>query len=117
MSSEMQTILNDIGARFGVAIDDTMLYMQSLIERYAQYKCCVHGIVVILSVITIGVAIRLLHLSSKGEHEYDVEVLLLAGIILAAIALLVFGLNLNAFFKALFLPEMMFIEYIKGLMN
>ena len=128
MSEEIIKVLDELGKRFGVAIDWTnqniMPYLQELFKRFIRYKNITSGIVIIISIIMIigGVIIfKFLNKWRKSDDYDDVEDEFIAewgymfAIVIIALGIgLIIG-SILGIIKNICMPEMVVYEYIKTL--
>lgn len=128
MSEEIIKVIDELGKRFGVAIDWTnqniMPYLQELFKRFIRYKNITSGIVIIISITMIigGVIIfKFLNKWRKSDDYDDFEDEFLAeGGYLFAIVIIALGIGLIigsilGIIKNICMPEMVVYEYIKTL--
>lgn len=128
MSEEIIKVLDELGKRFGVAIDWTnqniMPYLQELFKRFIRYKNITSGIVIIISIIMIigGVIIfKFLNKWRKSDDYDDFEDEFIAewgymfAIVIIALGIgLIIG-SILGIIKNICMPEMVVYEYIKTL--
>lgn len=128
MSEEIIKVLDDLGNRFGIAIDwssqNVIPYLQELMRRFISMRNVQAIIQIVISLVIISVSvlliiksIRFLNKQDKNSCEYDdleeactlLEIILVIVIIIALIVLVcnTFGLIQNVY-----TPEMTVIDYI-----
>lgn len=135
MSEEIIKVLDNLGEKFGIAIDwssqNVLPYLQDLMSRFITYKNCsaIIGIVVsamfiILSII-LGVIICKKLKSYYESQQYRCKsdenfsyglIWFCAGLIILIFAIVLFC-NINGIFKNIYIPEATIIEYINSLAN
>lgn len=124
MSEEIIKVLNDLGEKFGIAIDWTsqnvMPYLQDLASRYITYNNLIAMIQIVISVIltTIGIVCIIKLIKWTKKDEYCDEELLCFGILgsLFIIALgigLIIG-NTMGIIQNVCMPELTILDYIKN---
>ena len=125
ISSEITNILNDLGSRFGVAIDWTsqnvVLYVQDLVSRIAKLEMCNSIIAIVCGVACLFGLILIVRFAVKHREDY-VEEVVGTFVIVIFIACLIgiftlIPIGVNGLTKAIYLPELTAIEYIQGLMK
>lgn len=125
MSEEIIKVLNDLGERFGIAIDWTsqniMPYLEDLASRYIAYNNLIAIVQIVISVILIiiGIACIIKLVKWTKIDEYCDDELLCFGILgsLFIIALgigLIIG-NTIGIIQNVCMPEITILEYIKTL--
>lgn len=134
MSEEVIKILDDLGQRFGIAIDwssqNILPYLQDLMTRLIQYKNIQAIIWIVVSVIMFivtGIVLKVVlkyigkYYDSLDSHLYDEDRALakglawfIAGIFIFAFILVII-LNIRGLIQNIYLPEATIIEYIKSL--
>lgn len=129
MSEEIIKTLDELGKRFGIAIDwsnqNIIPYLQELLKRFICYRNITACVWIIISIaMTIGgiVMIRLLNKwrkSSDFDSDYDNEILATAGYVFS-ICIIALGIrliigNMIGIIKNICMPEMVVYEYIKNI--
>lgn len=131
MSTEIIKILDDLGKRFGIALDwssqNIMPYLQELMKRFICYRniaACI-GIILSIAITIIGIVIvKLLNKWRKSENYNsdfcnDDELLAIVGYIFS-ICIIALGIgliigNILGIAKNICMPEMVVYEYIKNI--
>lgn len=135
MSEEVIKILDDLGQRFGIAIDwssqNILPYLQDLMTRLIQYKNVQAILWIVVSVIVfilVGIILKVVlkyidKYYDRDEYSsvYDedraiakVFAWFIAGIFIFAFILVII-LNIRGLIQNIYLPEATIIEYIKSL--
>ena len=135
MSEEIIKVLDNLGEKFGIAIDwssqNILPYLQDLLERFITYKnisaiiWIVVSVVFIILSITLGVIIckKIKKYYNDKQDYYTWEsdrnfgyglTWFCAGTIILAFIIILFC-NINGIFKNVYLPETIVIEYINNL--
>lgn len=132
MSEEIIKVLDELGKRFGVAIDwsnqNILPYLQELGKRFIIYKTATG----ILTIITLSILIAITGIAIaklikwKKSDEYDkdpyrddpVIFWILVPILVCTIIGLVIPIicNITGIMQNLIMPELTIIEYLKGMM-
>lgn len=128
MSEEIIKVIDELGEKFGVAIDWTnqniMPYLQELFKRFIRYKNITSGIEIIISITMIigGVIIFKFLNKWRKSDDYDEfeDEFLAEGGYLFAIVIIALGIGLIigsilGIIKNICMPEMVVYEYIKTL--
>lgn len=131
MSEEIIKVIDELGKRFGIAIDwsnqNIIPYLQELLKRFICYQNITACIWIIISIaMTIGgvVMIRFLNKWRKSDNydeDYcrdDVTLAAVGYIVSICIIALGIGLilgNLFGIVKNVCMPEMVVYEYIKNI--
>ncbi len=132
MSEEIIKVLDELGRRFGIAIDwsneNIMPYLQDLIGRFIAYKNIQAVLWVLISAIGIGLSIWGIKILLKwkksdkfNKNSWDDDYfsfgLGIAGILLP---ILIFSIimfcNLQGIAQNVLIPELSIIDYIKSQM-
>ena len=134
MSEEIIKVLDNLGEKFGIAIDwssqNILPYLQDLLERFITYKNISAIIWIVVSVIFIILSIILgVIICKKIKKYYNDEhyycgwesdrnfaygiTWFCAGTIILAFIIILFC-NINGIFKNVYLPETIVIEYINN---
>ena len=135
MSEEIIKVLDNLGEKFGIAIDwssqNVMPYLQDLMGRFINYKNCSAIIWIVVSVIFIILSIILgIIICKKLKNYYESEqyhcksdenfsyglTWFCAGLLILIFVIVLFC-NINGIFKNIYIPEATIIEYINGLAN
>lgn len=125
MSEEIIKVLDNLGEKFGIAIDWTsqnvMPYIQDLAGRYIQYNNLIAIMQIILSVILIiaGIAciIKLVKWTKK-DKDYDDELFfwgILGSLFLIALGICLIIAKTMGIIQNIYMPEITILEYIKSL--
>ena len=134
MSEEIIKVLDNLGEKFGIAIDWTnqnvLPYLQDLMSRFIAYKnisaimWIVVSIIFIILSITLGVIICKKiknYYNDKQDYAWESDrnfgyglTWFCAGIIILAFIIILFC-NINGIFKNVYLPEATVVEYINSL--
>ncbi len=134
MSEEIIKVLDNLGEKFGIAIDWTnqnvLPYLQDLMSRFIAYKnisaiiWIVVSIIFIILSITLGVIICKKiknYYNDKQGYAWESDrnfgyglTWFCAGTIILAFIIILFC-NINGIFKNVYLPETIVIEYINNL--
>ena len=128
MSEEIIKILDDLGSRFGIAIDWTseniLPYLQDLMERFIAYKNAVAIFWIILLSIIFGILIffivELIRYRKKKDEDYDEEffIFCMAFILLILTIVICFlVINIHNLIQNIYIPELTVIEYLKSNIN
>ena len=130
MSEEIIKVLDNLGERFGIAIDWTnqnvMPYIQELMSRFIKYRN-ITGVLqiilwIILLIISIVVTVKLIKWSKSDKFDNDPfgddEFWFVIGIIFSIIFIIIascfiFG-NVFGIAKNIILPEMTIVDYLRG---
>ena len=135
MSEEIIKVLDNLGEKFGIAIDWTnqnvLPYLQDLMSRFIAYKNLSAIIWIVVSVVFIILSITLGVIICKKIKKYYNDkqdyctwesdrnfgygfTWFCAGIIILAFIIILFC-NINGIFKNVYLPEATVVEYINSL--
>lgn len=131
MSEEIIKVIDELGKRFGIAIDwsnqNIIPYLQELLKRFIYYRnitACVWIIISIAMTISGVVMIRFLNKWRKSEnydsdYNSDDDMLAAMGYIFS-ICLIAVGIgliigNMFGIVKNICMPEMVVYEYIKNI--
>lgn len=121
ISDEIIKVLDNLCEKFGLAIDwsgkNILPYMQELMQRIANLQLAYGIIWLIAAAASIFLIIICIKQYKKAiEDDYDLDVLWFFAIaILCSFSLVAFISGLVLIPKAIFLPELTALEYIKGL--
>ena len=118
MSDEIIKLLDDLGQRFGIAIDwssDNVLpYLQDLVRRFTTYEIATSimwltiGMIFLLAGIIFSIKIV------KSENR-DIHSLILFTVILAVIGIVMIMCQISDIITCCTIPEKMILEYIQYL--
>lgn len=128
MNEEIIKVLDELGKRFGIAIDWTsqnvMPYLQDLMGRFIAYRNAQAVIWIVISIISIILSIlgikKLFKWKKENEiKEYDddwgVFLLAIIGLICAlCIFIIVLFCNIQGLVQNIFIPELSIMDYLKG---
>lgn len=130
MSEEIIKVLNDLGERFGIAIDWTsqnvMSYLQDLASRYMTYNNLIAIIQIAISVILIiiGIVCIIKLIKWRNSKNYNDSYLsddpLMCGLgITGASILIALGIgliigNTMGIIQNVCMPEMIILDYMKN---
>lgn len=131
MNEEIIKVLNDLGEKFGIAIDWTsqnvMPYIQDLVNRYIVYNNLIAIIQIIISIVLIIIGIICIGklIKWKNGKNYDNgylsddPCLCVMGIIGACLLIalgigLIIG-NTTGIIKNVYMPEITILNYIRSL--
>lgn len=131
MSEEIIKILDDLGKRFGIALDwssqNIMPYLQELMRRFICYQNITAAVWIILSIFMIIGGIVLFKFLNKwrksddynNDYFTDDETLAAVGYIFS-ICIIALGMgliigNILGIAKNICMPEMVVYEYIKNI--
>ena len=126
MSEEIIKVLDNLGEKFGIAIDWTsqnvMPYIQELMNRYRSYfiTSCVIWLVLELILLVISIVVFRGGLKEKKKDRYwrwDEEglyrtIFLITSTIILGIAL---PITIQMLLKGIYMPEFIFINAIGGI--
>lgn len=120
MSDEIIKILDDLGQRFGVAIDwssqNVMPYLQNLMSRFVKYETATSILWMLLGVIILSVCLVFaIRMFKSDDCDTQCLAVLLCMIALIGVAIIVCQaidiITVNT------IPEKTIIEYINSLMS
>lgn len=125
MSEEITKILNDLGERFGIAIDWTsqniLPYLQDLMSRFIKYDIAINILLIILGIIFLIItiiAIRKIKKDSKEISYYDIFDEGMIQVFIIGISTLImfytFSTGPTKIIQDIYLPEKSIYEYIKS---
>ena len=126
MSEEIIKVLDNLGEKFGIAIDWTsqnvMPYIQELMNRYRSYfiTSCVIWLVLELVLLVISIVVFRGGVKQKKEDKFwcwDEEGLFrIIFLIISATTLVVsLPITIQMLLKGIFMPEFIFINAIGGI--
>lgn len=130
MSEEIIKILDDLGNRFGIAIDWTsqnaLPYLQDLICRFVQLRntqaivwIAISSIIILITIFIIFKMVKKLKKLNKNSREYD-DKLLTYILIWSILGTIIFGFlltllfNLFGLLQNIYTPEITIMEYISS---
>lgn len=135
MSQEIINVLDNLGEKFGIAIDwssqNVLPYLQDLMSRFITYKNCSAIIWIVISIIMIVLSIIIgVIICKKITNYYEKEscycisdkywgygfTWFCVGIIILIFVIILFC-NINGIFQNVYIPEATIIEYINNLTN
>lgn len=130
MSEEIIKVLDELGKRFGVAIDwsnqNIIPYLQELGKRFIAYKTASRILAIIVCTIVMIlmfiVIIKLFKWRKTDDFdEYgDDGFLCFMGMLVASITIVILSIviigNIEGIMQNLIMPELTIIEYLKGMM-
>lgn len=118
MSDEIIKLLDDLGQRFGIAIDwsseNVLPYLQDLVRRFTTYEIATSimwltiGMIFLLAGIIFSIKIV------KSENR-DIHSLILFTVILAVIGIVMIMCQISDIITCCTIPEKMILEYIQYL--
>lgn len=133
MSEEIIKVLNNLGEKFGIAIDwssqNVIPYLQDLITRFLNYRNCSAIIMIVISIIIISLSIIIgIIICKKIKKYYENETYVcesdknfgygltwfFAGMIILIFIIVLFC-NIDGILKNIYIPEATVIEYINSL--
>lgn len=128
MSEEIIKILDDLGQRFGVAIDWTnqnvLPYVQELMQRFVNFRnaqaifwIVISLVVIVLSIVAIVKSIKWLKKNNYDSYDDEFFATTFLWIFggLAILTFLIVGLsNINGLIQNIFLPELTILEYLQA---
>lgn len=128
MNEEIIKVLDELGKRFGIAIDWTsqnvMPYLQDLMGRFIAYMNAQAVIWIVISIISIILSILGIKKLFKWKKENEIEkyddgwgVFLIAiiGLICAlCIFIIVLICNIQGLAQNIIIPELSIMDYLKG---
>lgn len=128
MSEEIIKVLDNLGQKFGIAIDWTsqnvLPYLQDLMNRFIGYKNVVAIVWIIISIIMLGLSVfGLVKLikwrkSDKYDTSFCSDDGLIFGLIFAAIItliivfIIILACNTQGLIQNIFIPELSILDYI-----
>ena len=128
MGDEIIKVLNDLGQKFGIAIDwsaeNVMPYIKDLGMRFITYRNCMAIVWIFISIIMFIVGIictkkLIKYMKSDSYDDYeDVPVVIVSGVCIVCLliaATIVFFCNIHGIIQNICMPELTIIEYIKSL--
>ena len=131
MSEEIIKVLDDLGQRFGIAIDwsnqNIIPYLQDLMQRFISYKNCIAIMWIVISLVLIIVSIIVGILIHKYIHRIHVESnlskddenfikfmsWLIIGSIIIGFTICLFC-NIAGLFQNIYIPEVTILKYIQN---
>ena len=118
MSDEIIKLLDDLGQRFGIAIDwssDNVLpYLQDLVRRFTTYEIATSIMWLTIGMIFLLAGIIFSIKSVKSENR-DIHSLILFTVILAVIGIVMIMCQISDIITCCTIPEKMILEYIQYL--
>lgn len=131
MSEEIIKVLNDLGEKFGIAIDWTsqnvMPYIQDLANRYIVYnniiaiiQIIISIVLIIIGIICIGKLIKWKNSENYNNGYLSDDPLLCATGITGASLLIALGIgliigNTTGIIQNVYMPEITILDYIRNL--
>lgn len=134
MSDEIIKVLDNLGSKFGIAIDWTsqnvMPYLQDLMGRFILYRNITGGVQIaiwLVLTITSSIAIKKLIKWRKSDKYYNTfketdedsvfgfSIFLAIGILILSVCMII-G-NIFGIIQNICMPELTILEYIKNSMN
>lgn len=120
MSNEIIKVLDNLGQKFGIAIDWTsqniLPYLQDLMNRFISLQSTKAIIwIVILSVLVIATIILMVIGIRVGKREDDEEIIFMAvfiGIIILICLVVPLICNIFGLMQNIYTPELTLLEYI-----
>ena len=129
ISNEIIKVLDDLGRRFGVAVDwsnqNIMPYLEELMERFIQWEISTSIVWMVVGVVLFIVGlISSIHIwKNREKYKYfgDIDEGITWGFIVSFVVAFIGGCVLLTqcfdICKALYLPELRVYEYIQHLMS
>ena len=118
MSDEIIKLLDDLGQRFGIAIDwsseNVMPYLQDLVMRFTTYEIATSIMWLTIGMIFLLVGIIFSIKIVKSENR-DIHSLILFTVILAVIGIVMIMCQISDIITCCTIPEKMILEYLKDL--
>lgn len=117
MSDEIIKILDDLGQRFGIAIDwsskNVMPYLKDLMSRYIDYEVMTSTAWIVIGVILLigGIIFTIVFL----KNGYDCAPLISLGV--AICGAVIIGVQVFDIITCYTIPEKIIIEYINSLLS
>lgn len=126
MSEEIIKVLDNLGEKFGIAIDWTsqniMPYIQELMSRYNRYyiATCMTWLVIETILLIISIVVFRGCIKEKKEDEswdwFDEGVFRLIFLLISGIILVIaLPITIQILLKGIFMPELIFINAIGGI--
>lgn len=125
MSDEIIKVLDNLGQKFGIAIDWTsqnvLPYLQDLMNRFIGYKNVVAIVWIIISITMLGLSvfglIKLFKWKKSDKYDcYDDSfcfgAILVAIIVLMIILIITLACNTQGLIQNIFIPELSILDYI-----
>lgn len=123
MSNEIIDILDKVGEQFGIAIDWTseniIPYVETIFQKAVNYSAsstivwlCVSALIIALGVIMLVVAFK-----NRDEDSEFAAAMLLFGTIFLLLGISVAIGNILHLIKCYTLPELVFLDTIKGVIS
>ena len=110
------TALDEIGSKFGLAIDWTQQniqpYMQELMSRASNYKIAVSVMWILISIIILFIAYKTFKAEECNETDVGVN---MTCICLSTLAILTIIWSLFIILKCIMLPELVFFSMLQSL--
>ena len=113
IGTEVIKILDDVGKKFGVAIDWTSKninpYLMDLYSRIIKYEIATSIIWIVLGILALVLSIKMIQIALESETD---EVLIIFGLVALA-SILIIGYQCFDIIGAITIPEKVVIEFIK----
>ena len=124
VSNEIINVLNDLGSRFGIALDwsnqNVVPYIQDLIIRIARLEIANSIIGIVSGILCLIITIWAINKTIKSYRDdcYGAwEGYLWLAMILGIIGIVALALGIDGLTQAIFLPELTAIEYVKDIVS
>jgi hypothetical protein len=127
MGDEIIKVLNDLGQKFGIAIDwsaeNVMPYIKDLGMRFITYRNCMAIVWIFISIIMFIVGIictkkLIKYVKSDSYDDYeDSPGVIVSGVCIVCLLIaapIVFFCNIHGIIQNICMPELTIIEYIKS---
>ena len=130
MSDEIIKILDDLGQRFGIAIDwssqNVMPYLKDLVSRFTSYEVLTSIMwIVVLVLVIIGCFIgipQIVRYTNRKISEDEYSNWVFGKVLIVGLFVFIIGISINAIIQQIMdiitcytIPEKMILEYINYL--
>ena len=120
MSDEIIKILDDLGRRFGIAIDwsseNVLPYLKDLMSRFVKYETATSILWMLLGVIILSVCLAFAIRMFKSD-DFDTQCLAVLPCMIALIGVAIIVCQAIDIITVNTIPEKTIIEYINSLMS
>ena len=117
MSDEIIKILDDLGRRFGIAIDwsseNVLPYLKDLMSRFVKYETATSILWMLLGVIILSVCLAFAIRMFKS-HDFDTQCLAVLPCIIALIGVAIIVCQAIDIITVNTIPEKMIYEYLSN---